>query len=174
MHQTTVHVRLRLLVCSALNPIQCLQIDGVNRKCCSVQEIIELLPRTPPGQDCEMCIVCCLLQVVSLGVWFGVSRYDKKSYIARCHIGFARRRQPPDVHSRPSSSVARGLEHTPPSLAGRLPPWTWALTGSNAWYTMFGLFVCFLHVGVCVCKLACAILQEGNEEQLYVLSHFIW
>ena len=106
--------------------------------------------------------------------WFGVSRYDKKSYIARCHIGFARRRQPPDVHSRPSSSVARRLDDNPPSLAGRLPPWTWALTGSNAWYTMFGLFVCFLHVGVCVCRLACAILQEGNEEQLYVLFHFIW
>ena len=48
--QTTDHVRLCLPVCSALDPIECFLINGVNRKCCSVEEIIQSLPRIPPGQ----------------------------------------------------------------------------------------------------------------------------
>ena len=67
--QTTDHVRLCLPVCSALDTIECFLINGVNGKCCSVEEIIQSLPRIPPGQDCEMHIVCYLLQVVTLGVW---------------------------------------------------------------------------------------------------------
>ena len=81
----------------------------------------------------------------------------------------ARRHQSPVV-----LTIARRLDDRPPSLAGRQPPLPWAVTDSNTWYTMFDLLVCFLHVGVCVCRLAGAILREGNEEQLHVLFHFIW
>ena len=68
-HQTTDHVRVRLHVCSAHDTIECFPVNDANVKCCSVEEIIQTLPRIPPGQDCEMNIVCYQLQVVTFGVW---------------------------------------------------------------------------------------------------------
>ena len=67
--QTTDHVRLCLPVCSALDPIDCFLINGGKQEVLFGGEIIQSLPRIPPGQDCEMNIVCYLLQVVTLGVW---------------------------------------------------------------------------------------------------------
>ena len=41
-------------MCSALDRMECFLGNGVNRKCGSVEEIIQSLPRISPGQNCEM------------------------------------------------------------------------------------------------------------------------
>ena len=56
MPQTTDHVRLCKPVCSALDTIECFLINGVNGKCCSVEEIIQRI--------CTCCMICVIISAL--------------------------------------------------------------------------------------------------------------